>query len=139
MEFDNAAQAECHRRAGEDLRAAFDDLVRAAPGEPAYFVGLGTIGVRVEVRAVGDEDAAIDVYSWIGRGLAITPELALFLARRTIELSFGALGVDDEDAIILEHSLFADGANGLVLPRLVALIASTADELDDELRAHFSS
>lgn len=139
MQLDNAAQAECHRRAGEDLRATFGELVRDAPAEPAYFVALGSIGVRVEVGAVGDDEAVIDVYSWLAQRLPITPELGLFLARRTAELGFGALSIDAEDAIILQHSLFAEGANAVVLPRLVALIASTAEVLDDELRARFSA
>jgi hypothetical protein len=133
--FPNGAQEECHRRAGDDLRAAFGEAVRGNPDEPAFFVALGRIGVRVDVRAVGDDDAAIDVLSWIGQGLDVTPELGLWLARRNTELSFGALCVDGEDAIVLQHSLFADGASGVVLPRLVALIAETADLLDDELRS----
>ena len=139
MRFENAAQEECHRRAGEDLRAAFADRVRPAPGLPAWFVALGRVGVRVEVGAVGDDEAVVDVYAWIAQGATITPELGLFLARRAAGLAFAALVVDAQDAVLVQQSLFSEGTNAIVLPRLVAYVAETADELDEELRARFAA
>jgi hypothetical protein len=50
-----------------------------------------------------------------------------------VELSFGALCIDGEDAIILQHSLFRESVDEVVLPRLVGVLASTAESLDDEL------
>lgn len=50
-----------------------------------------------------------------------------------MELSFGALCIDGEDAIILQHSLFPESVDEVVLPRLVGVLASTAESLDDEL------
>jgi hypothetical protein len=132
-----AAQRELHAVTGEQLRASFGDVVAEAADQPAYFVARGSIGVRVNVEPVGDDDAVLEAYSWVAQGLPITPALAMHLIERNSELRFGALSVDGEGAIILAHSLFADGANPAVLARLVEIIAESAEALDTELRARF--
>jgi hypothetical protein len=132
-----AAQRELLASTGAKLRSAFGDAVIESPDEPAYFVGLGSIGVRVDVEPVGEDDAVIAAYSWIAQGLPVTPEVGLALAERNAELRFGALSVDGEGAIILGDALFAEGAAGQVLARLVRILAESAEALDAELRAGF--
>jgi hypothetical protein len=112
--------------------------VRESPDEPAYFVGLGRIGVRVNVEAVADGDAVLELYAWIAQGRAITPALGLYLARRNVELRFGALCIDGEDAIILQHALFSEAAGGVILERLVRVMAESAEALDAELTQRFA-
>jgi T3SS (YopN, CesT) and YbjN peptide-binding chaperone 1 len=131
------AQQQLHAQVGAWLHSAFGDAVSEAPDEPAYFVARGTIGVRVNIEPIGGDDAVIEAYSWIGQGLAATPEVGLFLAERNAELRFGALSIDGEGAIILGHALFADGADRAVLGRLVTILAESAQALDEELRARF--
>jgi hypothetical protein len=131
-------QRELLASTGHKLRSAFGDAVIESPDEPAYFVGLGSIGVRVEVEPVGADDAVIAAYSWIAQGLRVTAELALDLVQRNAELRFGALSVDGEGAIILGDALFADGASEKVLARLVTVLAATAEALDAELRERFA-
>jgi hypothetical protein len=133
-----AAQRQLHAQAGSLLRAAFGEAVRDAPGEPAYFVAVGRVGVRVNVEAVGDADAVRELYAWIAQGLAVTPEVGLYLAERNIAMRFGSLAVDGERAIIFQHSLFAEAVGAVVLGRLVGVLASSADALDQELRERFS-
>lgn len=137
MHFANRAQERCFEQAVRDLEGVFPGRVSLHPEEPSLFVATGRTGVRADVVAVGEEDAVIDVLSWIAQGLRVTPAVGAWLARRAADLRFGAPAIDDEDAIVLQHALFADGANGVVLPRLVALLGETADEIDAELRAAF--
>jgi hypothetical protein len=132
------AQRELLASTGSQLRSAFGEAVIENPDEPAHFVGLGSIGVRVDVEPAGEDDAIVAVYSWIAQGVAATPEVGLFLAERNAELRFGALSVDGEGAIILGDALFADGAGEMVLARLVTVLAETADVLDEELRRRFA-
>jgi hypothetical protein len=120
------------------LRAAFGERVLTSPDERAYFVGLGRIGVRVGVEAVADGDAVLELYAWIAQGLAITPALGLYLVRRNVELRFGALCIDGEDAIILQDALFSEAAGGAMLERLVRVLAESAEALDDELKQRFA-
>lgn len=125
--------------AGRWLRSSFGGAVLEAEDESAYFVARGRIGVRVQVTPVGDGDVVLEAYSWIAQGLHTGPELGLFLAERNAELRFGALSIDGEGAIILGHTLFADGASEAVLSRLVQILAESAEALDAELRARFAA
>lgn len=138
MEPVNPAHEQLYRRTGGLLRNAFGERVLESPDEPAYFVPLGKIGVRVNVEPVADGDAVIESYSWIAQGLAVTPAIGLYLAQRNVELRFGSLGVDGEGAIILQHSLFSEGADSIVLERLVRVMAESAEALDGELRERFA-
>ncbi len=132
-----AARDELHGRIGTYLREAFGELVKEAPDEPAYFVPLGRIGVRVEAEAVGDDSALVEAYAWIAQRIAVDDEVARFLARRNAGMRFGALCVDAESDVILRHALFPDATSKVVLARLVEVLADTADKLDEELRARF--
>jgi hypothetical protein len=125
------------RLTGALLHASFDELVLASEEEPAFFVRLGAIGVRVNVEPIGDDSAIVEAYAWIGQELAITPELGLFLVQRNVELRVGALCVDQEGSIFLQHALFAESVNEVVLERLVRILATNAERLDDELTDRF--
>lgn len=138
MDFANRAQEQCYTQAQRDLDGAFGERLQAHPAQPSLFVKQGRVGVRVDVTPVGADAAVIGVLSWIAQGLPVTPAVGEWLARRASRLNFGALAIDGEDAIVLQHALFAEGANGVVLPRLVVLMASTADAIDAELRAAFA-
>jgi hypothetical protein len=120
------------------LREAFGELVREAPEEPAFFVPSGRIGVRVEVEAVSDQNVLIECYSWVAQGLPIDGRVCEFLVRRNASLRFGALCVDGEGSIFLRHALFAEQLQEPVLSRLIQLLGSTADTIDDELRERFA-
>jgi hypothetical protein len=133
----SAAQQQLFARTGEWLRASFGELLLESSEEPAYFVRLGPVGVRVNVEAVGEDEAVIEAYSWVARGLRIDAEVGLHLARQNIELRIGSLGIDGEDAIILQHALFADAASEPVLERVVRVLAGVAEQLDDDLRTRF--
>ena len=134
----STAQDELHRRVGVELREAFGELVQEAPHEPAYFVALGRIGVRVEVEAVGGENALIETYSWIAQQLTVDERIAAFLVRRNAGMRFSALCVDGEGAIILRQALFPEQLSKAVLVRLLELMSTTADTIDQELRERFA-
>jgi hypothetical protein len=136
----STAQDELHRRVGAELREAFGELVQEAPAphEPAYFVALGRVGVRVEVEAVGSENALIETYSWIAQQLTVDDRFAAFLVRRNAGMRFSALCVDGEGAIILRQALFPEQLSKAVLVRLIELMSSTADTIDQELRERFA-
>lgn len=132
-----SAQTDLHRHVGVQLAEAFGELVKEAPDGSAFFVPLGRIGVRVEVEAVGEENALVEAYCWIAQGLTVDDALGSFLAHRNAGLRFGGLCVDGEGAVIFRHALFAEAASKIVLARLVEVMANTADTLDEELRERF--
>ena len=131
-------QDELHRRVGAELREAFGERVQEAPHEPAYFVALGRIGVRVEIEAVGSENALIETYSWIAQQLPVDDRISAFLVRRNAGMRFSALCVDGEGAIILRQALFPEQLSKAVLVRLLEVMSTTADTIDQELRERFA-
>jgi hypothetical protein len=137
VEFETAAQEHLFGQVGTLLRAAFDELVLESPEEPAYFVRLGPLGVRVNVEVAGEDAAVVEAYSWLAPDLRVDAEVGLHLARQNVELRFGSLCIDAEDAIILQHALFPEAVSGAVLERLVRALAQTAETLDSELRVQF--
>jgi hypothetical protein len=131
-------QQRLYTRTGELLRESFEDGVLALEEEPAYYVRLGRIGVRINVEPVGESDAVLETYSWVAQELETTSELGRYLAERNVQLRFGSLCIDGEGAILLQHALFAEATNEVVLTRLVRIMAESADALDQELRDRFA-
>ncbi len=120
------------------LGEACDERVLIAPDQPSLFVRRGSIGVRLDVVDAPGGDALLECYAWVAQGLPITPaELGLYLVQRNVELHFGALAIDGDGAIMLQHALFAESALDDVLVRLVRVLADTADVLDAEIRGRF--
>jgi Putative bacterial sensory transduction regulator len=128
------AQAELHTRTSGYLSEAFGELVKHSPDGTAFFVPLGRIGIRVEVEPVGDDNALLQCYAWIGQDLVIDEAIASFLAHRNAGLRFGALCVDGEGAVIFRHALFPESVTKTVLARLVEVMADSADTIDQELQ-----
>jgi len=123
---------------GGQLREAFGELVQEAPDGSAYFVGLGRIGVRVEVEAVGEETALVESYSWIAQRVKVSERVADFLVRLNAEMRFTALCIDGEDAIILRNALFPEQLEKAVLARQIELLSVAADRIDQELTERFA-
>jgi hypothetical protein len=119
------------------LWEAFGERVLIAPDQPSLFVRRGSIGVRLDVVDAPGGDALLECYAWVAQGLPITPELGLYLVQRNVELHFGALAIDGEGAIMLQHALLAESVLDGVLVRLVRVLADTADVLDAEIRGRF--
>jgi hypothetical protein len=120
------------------LGEAFGECVLIAPDQPSLFVRRGSIGVRLDVVDAPGGDALLECYAWVAQGLPITSELGLYLVKRNVELHFGALAIDGEGAIMLQHALFAGSVVDGGLVRLVRVLADTADVLDAEIRGRFS-
>lgn len=132
------AQQRCFEEVGRCLREAFGGVVEESEEEATYRLPLGPYGIRVTVSRIDDDEAVVDVYTWLGRDLAVTPEVARFLLERNAQLRFGSLGVDPDGDILLGHSLFCEQADTLVLRRLVEMLAAVAEELEGELGKRFA-
>lgn len=138
MEPLTVAQEALLGRTGERLRERFGELVVQSPDEPAFFVGLGATGVRIDVQPFGDDEAVLEAYCWLAQGLRVDAEVGLFLARENVELRIGSLCIDGENAILLQHALFTDSLTTDTLERVVRLLAGLGEQLESELRSRFS-
>jgi hypothetical protein len=136
IEFETDAQKDFYEAVGSDLRQAFGEL--AGPVEddvPAYVVALGPADVYLWVAAVGENLAAVDLWCWLdGGGVAITPAVMRYLLERSDGMRIGKLGIDEEGAIRLSHSLFSHGCDKAVLTQAVHTLSGTGVACAEELR-----
>jgi len=103
------------------------------PGEPGHFLVERAHPVWVRVSPVQGGTEIVDVATWVGQGLELTPELARFLLEWSERRRVGKVGVDRDGDIILEHSLFPEQLGCEVLVRVVELVSLAAAELEREL------
>lgn len=116
------------------MRAAFGELARWDEPESAFLLALGPYGVRVRISTTSTGVHVIDIYTWLARGLEVTPTLAMWLLARNARLRFGSLALDRDGDIVLAHALLPSSLADDGLPRAIELLTLNADELERELR-----
>lgn len=118
---------------GRCLCEAYGDHAGTASRQATYLVPVGPHGVRVSTCAVGENDALVELYMWLGDGMALTPSVMRYLLEKNACLRFGSLGIDEDGAVLLADSLFAEHVNAVALARHIELLGATADEVEREL------
>jgi hypothetical protein len=132
-------RGELRELVGTQLRERFPGIVLPAEDEPAFFVALGEIGVRLDIESLGQDSAMVEAFAWIARGLEPSAELGLLLAQRNAELPIGSLCIDASGSIFLQHALLAESVEPSALERVVRYLAHAAETLDAELRERFTT
>ena len=127
------AQRDLYELVGRCLCEAYGDHAGTASRQATYLVPVGPHGVRVTTCAVGDNDALVELYTWLGDGVELTPSITRYLLEKNARLRFGSLGIDGDGDVLLADSLFAEHVNAVALARLIELLAATADEVEREL------
>ena len=89
--------------------------------------------MRVSTCAVGESDALVELYTWLGDGVALTPSVTRYLLEKNACLRFASLGIDADGAVLLADSLLAEHVNAVALARHIELLGATADEVEREL------
>jgi hypothetical protein len=80
----------------------------------------------------------VRVFAITNVGVAVTPELGLFLARLNFGLMFGRFALDAEHrAIWFDETLLGDQFTDEELRFTISVVASTADHWDDRLKQMF--
>jgi hypothetical protein len=80
----------------------------------------------------------VRVFAVTNLGVAVTPQLALFLARLNFGLVFGRFSLDvDHDAVWFDETLLGDRATDEDLAFAVRIVATTADKWDDQIKQMF--
>jgi hypothetical protein len=94
--------------------------------------------VFVAPRVAPSGVVVVRVFAVTNIGVAVTPQLALFLARLNFGLMFGRFSLDvDHDAVWFDETLLGDRATDEELEFAVRVVASTADEWDDPIKQMF--
>lgn len=121
----------------ECLREAFGPLLAEGERTPAFLVPGGPHGIRVAVQPVGEDEAVVDVFTWVGRDVEVTSEVARWLLERNAALRFVSLALDADGDVRIDAALFPENVSADELARVVALVAAAADDVDRELSERF--
>jgi hypothetical protein len=96
------------------------------------------VHVVVAPRAAPGGPVIVRVFAITNVGVAVTPELGLFLARLNFGLMFGRFALDAEHhSIWFDETLLGDQFSDEELRFTIEVVASTADQWDDRLKQMF--
>ena len=132
-----SAQEQAYGSVTHYLRQSFGELASPAQDAPWFSVDYARGGILVAVHAMGEEDASLQFYRWVGRGIEVTPAVAERLLEMSGRFRFGCLSIDDERDILFDYSVPAAGQTKATVAFLTRTMATTADAIDDELRMSF--
>lgn len=124
----------------ERVERALTAKAGARPEQDAdgdYLLSIGDVRVTVAPRATPGP-VIVRVFAISNVGVAVTPELGLFLARMNFRLMFGRFALDAEHAAIwFDETLLGDQLNDDALKFTIDIVASTTDEWDDRIQHMF--
>lgn len=126
-------------------RERIERVLRALPGgrfeqdeDGDYVLPIRDVHVTVSPRVAPSGPVIVRVFAITNVGIAVTPELGLFLARLNFGLMFGRFALDAEHAAIwFDETLLGDHVTDEELRFTIEVVASTADEWDDHLKQKF--
>jgi hypothetical protein len=103
-----------------------------------FVVRYESAQVFVAPRVAMGGVVVVRVFAVTNLGVAVTPQLALFLARLNFGLVFGRFSLDvDHDAVWFDETLLGDRATDEDLEFSVRMVASTANKWDDQIKQMF--
>jgi hypothetical protein len=103
-----------------------------------YVLAIDDVHVVVAPRAAPDGRVVVRVFAICNVGVAVTPELGLFLSRLNFGLMFGRFTLDAEHrAIWFDETLLGEQFREEELRFAIRMVASTADSWDDRLKQMF--
>ncbi len=139
VEFKSEAQRLCYARVKEFGRDLFGEMFERSskPKQPTFFLRFGSSSIAVTVNAWGEDDAMVDVWSWVITNIEMQADLMEYLLRRNYELRFGAFRLDKNDDIHLSHVILGSELDKKELRSSVLAVAHVADEEDDVIKSRW--
>ncbi len=127
------------------VRARLEAAVQAVAGarverdqDGDYVLPIGDVHVGLAPRVAPGGPVIVRVFAITNVGVAVTPELGLFLARLNFGLMFGRFALDAEHhSIWFDETLLGDQFSDEELRFTIDVVASTADQWDDRLKQMF--
>jgi hypothetical protein len=137
MEATNEASQELYARVATYLRQSFGELAEESDSGEAFYLALSRSVFVIRVVAVNEDAAVLHIYTWVGRGLTVTGEVATHLLTKNYGLWFGTLGLDTEGEINFEHAFPSTSVTKEGLSRVLRHMSASAEEIDNELSMLF--
>lgn len=108
----------------------------------AYLVPYESTMVVVRPMELNEENTAVVVFGLVARDVPLSPALYEWVARTTDNFTFGHIGIEVDDlartaVVVFTHTLLGDCLDPEELRTVVCAVATTADDLDDEVQDRF--
>jgi|SRR5581483_1973099 len=137
MEFTTEAQKTCYEQVKTWMQEIFGEMAFVDEKNPTFGIARGTAQAWVWVLPWGDDDATINVRSWVVTDAEMTLDLAKYLLQQNFNMRFGAFSIDDEDDILFSHTIVGSTCQKEELRASVMAVLSTADAQDDPITSRF--
>jgi hypothetical protein len=98
-----------------------------------FILTEGSAVIQIVIRPWYDNDAVVDMFSYVVEGANITPEITNFLLRKNATLHFGAFGLTFDNTIMFSYSLAGMNLDLNELKAALKMVAAISDFYDDEI------
>jgi len=140
MEFKTHAHKDAYEKTREYLYCIFGET-GVSTVDDMFALQEGSAFVYIRAFPVGASSAGVEVFSYVVADVTVTEGLMRHLLTYNLRLTFGGLalsiGEGGRGSVLLRHAILGDKMDREELYASVSAIASTADELDDQLVAAF--
>ena len=133
MEFKNDAQKETYEKVAKWLTEIFGEFVHKRDDRPTFRIIMGSTYVTVMVMPWAKDEAVICSRATVVQGPPLSPELMKYLLKENSSMVYGAFGVDDDDDINFDHTIYGPTCDKEELRHSVRAVLHTADKYDDEI------
>lgn len=117
------------------------DVIGHAPEQDSdgdYVLPIDDVHIMIAPRATPDGQIVIRIFAITNVGVAVTPELGLFLSRLNFGLMFGRFALDAEHSSVwFDETLLGEQFREEELRFAISVVSSTADSWDDRIKQMF--
>ena len=136
-EFRTEVQRTCYEKVAGYGKELFGELFKPGKEPPTFFLRFGSSSVGVSVIDWGDNNAVIDVWSWVVTKVGMSDDLMGYLLRENYKKRFGAFRLNENNDIHYSHKIAGASCDKYELKASMMAVAIAADEYDDEIKARW--
>jgi Putative bacterial sensory transduction regulator len=133
MQFTTPAQEICYNTVAVWMQELFGKFPCARQDIPGLGLFMGSALVEVLVFPWDEDDAIINVRSFVATDTKATPTLMQFLLEENAKMVFGAFGIDAMGDILFEYTILGSSFNKKELETSVKAVLEIADQYDDKI------
>lgn len=140
MQFSGPHHEQTYQKIHQYLKSSFGETFLKSDEFPVFAILRGTSFTHILVSPTHpdlDENILVRLTAPLVKDVDITLELATFLLQLNQEVNFGTLSLDDNQWILLTHTLIAETCSQEELFNVLQAFSSYADELDSLIIGKF--
>jgi len=131
QQFKTLAQQSIFGRISTWAREMFGELVFVSPDAPVISLQIGSAYLSALVVPWGENEAIINVRSYVVSDVTLTPDLMHYLLQSNANFAIGAFGIGSENSIVFEHTIVGSTCDKEELRTSFHAVITIADEEDD--------